>query len=107
MLFFLSALSVKASSSGLSSTNRMTLSCMPCLHVIAWVQREKESRALAGIAFCPDLAAMPVNDALHCGQSNSSTRKFIGAVQALKGAKEPRSVFGIEACSVIFHEICW
>src|SRR5262249_904598 len=102
-LFFLRARRVRTSSSGLSSTNRMSLSCMGRFPHRS--QREVKGRALLDSGFRPDLTAMAVNDALHGGQPDARAREILLAVQALKGPEQFRAVGHLEADAVIADEI--
>src|SRR5262245_13618362 len=103
MLFFMKARRVRATSSGLSSTNRMSFSCMGSFPRRS--HREVKGRALLDSGFRPDLTAVAVNDALHGGQPDARAREFLLAVEALKGPKQSRTVGHIEADTVIADEI--
>ena len=52
-----------------------------------------------------DIVCVAVNDALDCGQTYSGARKFLGAMQSLKGAEKISSVGHIEAGAITF-DIC-
>ena len=60
--------------------------------------REIERGAFIHEALGPDLAAMPVNDALHRGKPDSGTLEGIRLVQALEDAKKFVNEIGRASC---------
>src|SRR6185437_11168733 len=68
------------------------------------MQREEESRALAGFRFGPDPAAVHVDHALNRGQPNAGARIFLRAVQSLEWTEQPVGVGHVEARAVVAQE---
>src|ERR1041384_1683340 len=103
MLLFLSARNVRASSRGLSSTNRITLFSMRCL--LEACEAEVKGCPLVHRAFGPDATAVPVDDALHGRKANARAFKLARAVQTLKRAEQLADISHVEACAVVADEI--
>src|SRR3989449_4522629 len=101
-LFFLGARRFTSASLGLSSTNRISTG-PPAMGIAP--QREIECRALVHGCFCPDAAAMPVNDALHNRETDSRSFVLLGAMKPLEDSKEFPHVLHVEADSIAFHDI--
>src|SRR6185437_3263715 len=68
-------------------------------------QREVKRRSTVHSGLRPDFAAVAVNDALDGGQPDARTRELGFRVQALERAEKLRSVAGIEARTVVAHEV--
>src|SRR6267378_2382534 len=123
MVFFFSARSVSASSSGLSSTKSMILLSMiplppPCSGGLQVkpapgrardrkpvpLQREVERRAFFDRSFRPNLSAMSVDDSLHRGEAHAGAWKLRRGVQALEGSEKTVCIAGIKSGAVVPHE---
>src|SRR6266481_1404848 len=102
MLFLCSARSVNVSSSGLSSTSRMTSLLIDRLLVC---KGEVERRAMIHLALRPDASAVPADDALHGRQPDSCALEFRRRMQALKHAEQLRRIRHVEAGPVVTDEI--
>src|SRR5205814_9086977 len=94
----LNARSVSVTSSGLSSTSRMTL--FESVMVLLF-QVEEEGRSMSGLGVHPDLAVVPAEDALHDREADARAGKLALVVQALEGAEQPVRVGHVEAHSVV------
>src|SRR5687767_719208 len=103
MLFFLSARSVSASSSSLSSTSRIILLSMS--GGLCRSSSEVEGRALQFCAFGPYPAAVLMDNALHGGKADAVACKLGHPVQALERAEQLADEGHIEAGPVVAHEI--
>src|ERR1700722_1290149 len=102
MLFFFNARSVSASSSGLSSTSRITFSSMvPSLIEPISLQRKIKSCAFFDGAFRPNFSAVPADDSLHGGKADARPGKFGHRVKALKRAEQPVGIARIEPRAVV------
>src|SRR2546422_4507692 len=101
-LFFLSERRVNSSSLGLSSTSRISTGS-PVMG--GTPQGEIECRAFVHFCFCPDAAAMPVNDALHNRETDSCSFIVLGAMEPLEDSKEFPHVLHVEPDSVVFYDI--
>src|SRR5258708_35596226 len=66
---------------------------------------EEESCAMLDGGFCPNPAAVPVNDALHRCQPDACAFKFVVAVKTLKRTEQVRRVFHIEARAVVADKV--
>src|SRR5882762_9104638 len=123
MLFFFSARSVSASSSGLSSTKSMILLSMiplppPCSGGLQVkpapgrtrdrkpvpLQREVERRAFFDRSFRPNLSAMSVDDSLHRGEAHAGAWELRRGVKALEGSEKTVCIARIESGAVVAHE---
>src|SRR6266571_2317219 len=102
MLFFFRARSVRASSSGLSSTSSTILlsSNGPSLP-----ESEVDGRPLAGSADGPHPSAVPGHDALDGGQADADSRELVLAVQALERAEQLVRVGHLEPRPVVPDKI--
>src|SRR5437016_4724722 len=103
MLLALSARRVSRTSSGLSSTRRMTLDCMGC--PASGGEGEMEGCAATGRALRPDPAAMPVNDPLDCGEADAGAGKFLRGVKPLEGDEKLVAKLGVETRAVVANKI--
>src|SRR5439155_2532259 len=103
MLFFFSARSASISSSGLSSTSRITWLCMPIPFVAS--QTEVDGRAMIRGRLRPGPPAVAVNDPLHGSQANARSIELALLVQALERGKQFVGVSHIEARAVVSHEV--
>src|SRR5687768_6901618 len=103
MLFFFSARSVNSSSSGLSSTSKITLSLIS--PPFSSLKREIKCRALIDFPFGPDFAAVAVHDALDRRQPNPRAVEFGHGVQALKGAEQLAGIGHVEPGAIVAHEV--
>src|SRR2546425_11250048 len=101
-LFFRSERRVSSASLGLSSTNRISTGS-PAMGIAP--QCEIECRAFVHFCFCPDTAAMPVNDALHNRETDSRSFVLLGAMEPLEDSKEFPHILHVEADSVVFDDI--
>src|ERR1041385_2841704 len=68
------------------------------------LESEEESRAAVDLAGRPDLAAVPVDDALDGGQANPGAFELSVAVKPLEGAEKFFGVLHVEARAVVLHE---
>src|SRR5258708_19237699 len=66
---------------------------------------EEESCAMLDGGFCPNPAAVPVNDALHRCQPDACAFKFVVAVKALKRSEQVRRIFHIEARAIVADKV--
>src|SRR5581483_477275 len=103
-LCLLRALKVSASSSGLSSTSRMTLLANFGSSASAMSQREVEAGSLLCFTLCPNFAPVPAHDTLNRGQPNPGALEFVGPVQPLKRSEQLVSVSHLKPGPVIPHE---
>src|SRR5262245_32973146 len=92
---------VRISSSGLSSTSKITESSVtpPSSH------REVEGRARPGRGLGPHAATMTVDHALDDGQADPGPGKLVHGVQALERTEELARVVHVEADAVVAHGI--
>src|SRR5262245_24401346 len=93
MLLFRNARSVNSTSSGLSSTNKISF--------IASAEREVEARAVIDFPFRPDLAAMAMHDPRYRRKADAGPWKLRHGVQSLKRAEELVRIVGVEAGSIV------
>src|SRR3990170_8060018 len=103
MLFFRRARSVRASSSGLSSTNRIMLFSMFPPEVIS--QSKVKRSALLDRSFRPHVAAVTAEDTLDGGQADPGARELTLSVQPLKGSEQMAGVARVESRSIVTNEI--
>src|SRR5690349_7498340 len=103
MLLFLSARMVKASSRGLSSTSRITLSFIPCLLELG--KCEIEGRALIHLPFGPDAPAVARDDAQDGRQANPCALKFFSRMMTLKRAEKLIDIGHIETRALVAYII--
>src|SRR5687767_14207930 len=81
----LKARRVSSTSSGLSSTSKMTLFGS----LMVWLsQAEVEGGAVARFGVNPDLSFVPPEDPVHDGQPDSRAGKLALVVQALEGTEQ-------------------
>src|SRR6266851_4928171 len=103
MLWLLSARSVRATSSGLSSTSRIfpgfTRASRPAASGPS--QGEVERCPLVHGAFRPDSAAVPIDDAPDGGEADARTLEVGGGMQPLEHAEQLVRVFHVEASAVV------
>src|SRR5438445_8271303 len=97
----LNARRVSSTSSGLSSTSRMTLfdSFMNRLP-----QAEEKRCPMARLGVHPDLAVVPAEDPLHDGQADARAGELALVMQALEGAEQPVRIGHVEAYAVVGDE---
>src|SRR5258707_103671 len=105
MLFFSRARRVSASSSGLSSTNRITLFFSIDRFLLMRLQGKPKLRAVAVSPFGPGLSAVPVNDALDDREADTTARELGRPVEALKSTKELVGIGHVEARAVVADEV--
>src|SRR6266851_5163362 len=103
MLFFLSARRVSASSSGLSSTSRITRS--PITLLPALLERKREGRALALGSLRPNPAAMAANNALDGGQTDAASGEILRRVKPLESAEKLVDISHVETGAIIADEV--
>src|SRR5581483_8375605 len=103
----LSASSVSCSSSGLSSTRRISAISISSsgLFMSVSFEREVECGSFADLRFSPDAASVAVNDALDEGEPDSGSLVLGLAVQSLKHAEELVRVPHVESDSVVPHVV--
>src|SRR5467141_2207467 len=103
MLLLLSARSVRATSSGLSSTSRIfpgfTRASRPAGSGPS--QGEVERRSLIDHALGPDPAAVPVDDASDGGEADAGALEVGSGMQSLEHAEQLVRVLHVEAGAVI------
>src|SRR5690348_17124239 len=108
---------VRSRSSGSSSTSRIittslsNISLLKHCWAVRWMLRaarcadsEIKRRAFFQLGFRPYAAAMLVNDALCCYQTNTGAFKIFASMQTLEDPKQLVCVFHVEADSVVAHE---
>src|SRR5438034_4664503 len=98
-----SARSVSASSSGLSSTSRMTLLSAMAV-VLGALQSEIEGGPSLHRALGPHLAAVSVDDAPHGSQPDAAALEFGRLVEPLEGAEQSIGVGHVEPSTVVADE---
>src|SRR5450755_4005838 len=105
MLFFREARSVKASSSGLSSTSRIT--CCSWTWMSSSIFREGKGKrsSLSHGSLGPGPTAVAMDNASHRGQANPGARELGRYMQPLKGSEQLANVGHVEAGAVIADEI--
>ena len=69
-----------------------------CAVLTISIQREIEHRTLIFLAFSPDAAAVPVDDAFDGGQADARSGEIQRRVQPLKGAKKLLGVSQVKKC---------
>src|SRR5712692_912644 len=103
MLWLLSARSVNATSSGLSSTSRIfpgfTRASRPAGSGPS--QSEVERRSLIDGAFGPDPAAVPVDDAPDGGQTDAGALEVSSGMQSLEYPEQLIRILHVEAGAVV------
>src|SRR5258706_1435833 len=97
MVLFLSARSVRASWSGLSSTSRI-------FFIAPVSEGEREGRALLDGALGPDPSSVALDDTRDRREADPRSLELVGAVQPLEGAEELVRVRHLEAGAVVPHE---
>src|SRR5213594_3289992 len=102
-LFFFNACNASSTSLGLSSTNRIStglwfIGASP-------FKSEIESGALMQLRLSPHAAAMPVDDALDDGETDTGPFVFLSPVQALEHAKEFVRVAHVKAGAIVFNKV--
>src|SRR5258706_5395692 len=102
MLFFFSARSVRASSSGLSSTSSTIL--LSSIRSSS-TECEIDCRPLVGGGVDPDAPPVPVHDPLDGGQADPDARELVLAVQTLEHAEQLVGVRHVEPGSVVLDEV--
>ena len=70
------------------------------------MQREVESSALIGGTLGPDLPAVAVNDALHCGQADPGAFKIACVMEPLEGPEQAVGIRHVESGAVVPNEAC-
>src|SRR5579863_10107032 len=107
---------VNSASSGLSSTNRISTSCdMHLLYlngrfwllaslILGRTENEEKRCSLVDRRLGPNSATVPLNDALHDRQANSSALEIAGLVQALKNSEKLFRVLHLEADPVVANK---
>src|SRR5258708_5811609 len=105
MWFFLNARSVRATSSGLSSTSMIGPSFTRGGSSLGMVKGERESRAAADGAFRPNPAPVPGEDALDGGQADAVALELVRVVQPLERLEQFVRVGGIETGAVVADEV--
>src|SRR5687767_2207130 len=103
MLFFFRARMVSASSSGLSSTSRITLSAIVRLLRCGGTEGEEEGGPAPLLSLRPDFSAVAPHHPLHGGQSDAAPLELGRGVQSLEGAEELARVGHVEAGAVVAH----
>src|SRR5260370_7531375 len=103
MLFLLSARRVSASSSGLSSTNRIARSSTTTLPAL--LERKRDGRALALGSLGPNPAAMAMNYALDRGQTDTASGEILRRVKPLESAEELVDICHVKTRPVIAAEV--
>src|SRR6478736_1225909 len=93
----------KATSSGLSSTSRIAGVSLAMSVIIP--DGKIKRRAFVPFGLRPDLAAVPVKDALHDGEPDPGALKFVRPVQALENGKELVCILHIKSRAIVLHEI--
>src|SRR5579859_44732 len=72
------------------------------------LQNEVKCCSSSHFGFCPDSAAMAMNDLLDGCQSDSGAWKIAFIVKALEGAEQLIGIFHIESGTVVAHKVnCW
>src|SRR6185369_12573867 len=105
MLFFFSARRVSSASSGLSSTNKITLLSTVDPPLCRLRKREVKGRAFVDFAFRPNSTAVTTDNALDRGESDAGAFELGHVMQALKHAEQFARVGHIEAGAVVTDEI--
>src|SRR5580704_2647426 len=67
-------------------------------------QRKIKRSAFIYFRLRPDVAAMPLDNALHDGQANSGAFKGLDRVQTLKNAKELARVLHVKARAIVANK---
>src|SRR5690606_13021081 len=96
---FANARSASASSSGLSSTNKIGRALIVAILLNRY--REIERGALVDLGLRPDAATVPIDNALHSRQAHAGTGEFLGIVQTLERAKQFVRVRHVETGAVV------
>src|ERR1017187_4972855 len=101
-LAVLNACSMSSTSSGLSSTSKMSA---------RWsgmrggaFRCKVKSRAAIHRCFGPDTTAMALNDALHDRQADAGAGEILGAMQPLKHVEQLAGILHVEADPVVGDE---
>src|SRR5881409_1365174 len=97
----LTARSVSSTSSGLSSTSRMTLFALLMFRLR---EIEEEGRAVARLGVHPDPAVVAVEDALHDRQADAGASELALVMQALEGTEQAVGIGHVEADAVVGDE---
>src|SRR5690349_4315364 len=97
------ACSNNATSAGLSSTNKISAGTSGIRFRPS--ESEEKRRALVGLRLGPDAAPVPVNDALHDGQTDTRALKILGAMQPLKHNEKFGRVLHVETGAVVADKI--
>src|SRR6266704_3710241 len=102
MLFFTRARRVSASSSGLSSTSRMTRCRMAAPRSL---KGEIEGGAAIDRPLGPHAAAVPVDDPLHRSEADAGPGKLLRRVEPLERAEQLVGVRHVEPHPIVPHEV--
>src|SRR5277367_2652186 len=104
ILFFRSARTVRASSSGLSSTNMITLFFKGRSLAHDFGEGKIENCSAIDFAFRPDAPSMTLDDPLHGSQADAGAREFAGGVQPLECSEQSVGIGSFKASTVVSYE---
>src|SRR5665213_514831 len=102
---FLKVWMKKSTSSGLSSTSKISTVSSGAFILIRSFESEIKRRALFRLALSPYTTAVTVDDALHNRQADACAFKFFRRMQPLENAEKFVHVFHLKTRAVVFNEI--